>query len=45
VRGGQRVRAGDVLGGPPDGALGAPLHAPITAVVESVSETIVLVKA
>lgn len=46
VRAGQRVQAGDVLGEPPEGALGASLHAPITALVESVAdEAIVLVKA
>jgi hypothetical protein len=39
------VKAGDVLGEPPEGALGAPLHAPITARVESVADVIVLVKA
>jgi Na+-translocating ferredoxin:NAD+ oxidoreductase RnfC subunit len=45
VRAGQKVKAGDVLGEPPEGALGAPLHAPITARVESVADVIVLVKA
>jgi len=45
VRAGQKVRAGDVLGEPPDASLGASLHAPITALVESVSDAIVLVKA
>ena len=45
VRGGETVSRGDVLGEPPSGALGAPLHAPMNAVVESVAETIVLVKA
>ncbi len=45
VRAGQKVRKGDVLGEPAGGALGAVLHAPMAALVESVSETIVLVKA
>jgi Na+-translocating ferredoxin:NAD+ oxidoreductase RnfC subunit len=45
VRAGQKVKAGDVLGEPPEGTLGAPLHAPITARVESVADVIVLVKA
>lgn len=45
VRAGQRVQMGDVLGEPASGALGATLHAPMAALVESVSETIVLVKA
>ncbi len=45
VRAGQKVKAGDVLGEPPEGALGAPLHAPIAARVESVADAIVLVKA
>jgi Na+-translocating ferredoxin:NAD+ oxidoreductase RnfC subunit len=45
VRAGQRVQKGDVLGEPASGALGATLHAPMAALVESVSETIVLVKA
>ena len=45
VREGQKVRAGDLLGEPEGGALGASLHAPITAHVESVSDVIVLVKA
>lgn len=45
VRAGQEVREGDVLGEPASGVLGATLHAPMTARVESVSETIVLVKA
>lgn len=45
VRAGQKVQAGEVLGEPASGALGAALHAPMAALVESVSETIVLVKA
>ena len=45
VRAGQKVRMGEVLGEPASGALGATLHAPMAALVESVSETIVLVKA
>jgi Na+-translocating ferredoxin:NAD+ oxidoreductase RnfC subunit len=45
VRAGQKVQKGDVLGEPANGALGATLHAPMAALVESVSETIVLVKA
>jgi len=44
VRAGQKVSAGDLLGEPPQGALGASLHAPIAAHVESVSDAIVLVK-
>jgi len=45
VRAGQVVNAGDVLGEPPEGALGARLHAPLAARVESVTDAIVLVKA
>ena len=45
VRVGQKVQKGDVLGEPAKDALGATLHAPMTALVESVSETVVLVKA
>jgi Na+-translocating ferredoxin:NAD+ oxidoreductase RnfC subunit len=46
VSAGQTVRKGDALGAPPDGEMGAILHAPITARVESVSdEAIVLVQA
>jgi len=45
VREGQEVKAGDVLGEPPEGALGARLHAPAEARVESVTDAIVLVKA
>jgi Na+-translocating ferredoxin:NAD+ oxidoreductase RnfC subunit len=45
VRAGQRVGAGDLLGEPPEGALGAALHAPMAARVESVTDAIVLVKA
>ena len=45
VRAGEKVRKGDVLGEPAKDALGATLHAPMTALVESVSETVVLVKA
>jgi len=45
VRAGQKVRAGDLLGEPPEGSLGASLHAPIAARVESVADVIVLVKA
>lgn len=45
VRPGQKVRAGEVVGEPPEGALGATLHAPIAARVESVAGAIVLVKA
>ncbi len=42
---GQEVRAGDLLGEPPTGALGAPLHAPMAARVESLrSDLLVLVK-
>jgi Na+-translocating ferredoxin:NAD+ oxidoreductase RnfC subunit len=45
VREGQQVRAGEVLGEPPPGALGAPLHAPMAARVESLrSDVLVLVK-
>ena len=45
VRDGQRVQAGELLGEPPAGALGASLHAPVAARVESVGDAIVLVKA
>lgn len=45
VRAGDRVSAGDLLGAPPAGALGAPLHAPMSARVESVGDSIVLVTA
>ena len=45
VRDGQKVKAGEVLGEPPEGALGARLHAPVEARVESVTDAIVLVKA
>lgn len=45
VREGQRVKAGEVVGVPPEGALGALLHAPLEARVESVTDAIVLVKA
>jgi hypothetical protein len=45
VRDGQMVKPGDVLGEPPEGALGARLHAPLGARVESVTDAIVLVKA
>ena len=44
VRAGQAVRPGDPLAEPPEGALGARLHAPIAARVESVADAIVLVK-
>lgn len=39
VQGGAIVRAGQVLGEPPDGALGATLHAPIDAVVTDIDST------
>lgn len=39
VRAGERVTAGQPLGTLPEKALGALLHAPVAAVVESVSET------
>lgn len=39
------VAKGEVLGEPPEGALGALLHAPLEARVESVTDAIVLVKA
>lgn len=45
VRAGQQVRRGDLLGEPAPEALGAPLHAPIDARVESAEGSIVLVKA
>lgn len=45
VRAGEEVQAGDLLGEPPGGRLGVPLHAPIRAHVESVTDVIVLVKA
>jgi len=38
VRGGERVRAGQVVGEPPAGALGALLHAPVDATVRAVNE-------
>jgi|CXWL01.1.fsa_nt_gi Na+-translocating ferredoxin:NAD+ oxidoreductase RnfC subunit len=44
VRAGQEVRPGDLLAEPPEGALGARLHAPIAALVELVADAIVLVK-
>jgi Na+-translocating ferredoxin:NAD+ oxidoreductase RnfC subunit len=45
VRAGDRVTEGDLIGEPPEGALGAFLHAPVSARVESVGDSIVLVKA
>ncbi|MEO8499595.1 MAG: 4Fe-4S dicluster domain-containing protein [Vicinamibacteria bacterium] len=45
VRAGQKVQKGDLLGEPPREALGAALHAPMTAHVESVADAITLVKA
>jgi Na+-translocating ferredoxin:NAD+ oxidoreductase RnfC subunit len=44
VRAGDRVKAGDVLAEPPQGAMGAVLHAPIPARIESVDDALVLVK-
>jgi Na+-translocating ferredoxin:NAD+ oxidoreductase RnfC subunit len=44
VRAGDRVKAGDVLAEPTQGAMGAVLHAPIPARIESVDDAIVLVK-
>jgi len=45
VREGQMVKAGELVGAPPEGALGALLHSPLEARVESVTDAIVLVKA
>lgn len=42
VRPGDTVRAGEVLGEVPEGALGAPVHAPCDARVVSVNDRIVL---
>ena len=41
---GDRVRAGDLIAQPPEGALGARIHASLTGRVESVGRRIVLVK-
>ena len=38
VRAGERVRAGQALGGIPDGALGAIIHAPFDAIVAAVGD-------
>ena len=45
VIGWENVTEGDLIGEPPEGALGAFLHAPVSARVESVGDSIVLVKA
>ena len=42
VREGERVRAGDLLGAPPDRALGARVHASIDGVVRSVEGSVVI---
>lgn len=42
VREGERVREGDLLGTPPDGALGARIHASITGVIRSVAGSVVI---
>lgn len=39
---GQRVSAGEVLGTPPEDALGVPIHAPLAATVRAVTDSIVL---
>jgi Na+-translocating ferredoxin:NAD+ oxidoreductase RnfC subunit len=44
VKAGQKVKAGELLGEPPAGALGALLHAPVAGRVESVGDAIVLVR-
>ena len=44
VRAGERVRAGQPLGEVPAGELGAPIHAPIDGVVESVGAEVVLAR-
>jgi Na+-translocating ferredoxin:NAD+ oxidoreductase RnfC subunit len=44
VRVGEPVTAGQVLGAPPDGALGALLHAPADGVVRAVTETHLVVE-
>jgi len=44
VEAGDRVRCGDVIARPPEGALGAMIHASISGRVESVGERIVIVK-
>ncbi|GIX50386.1 MAG: hypothetical protein KatS3mg132_580 [Limisphaera sp.] len=38
VRPGERVHAGQVIGEPPEGALGALLHAPVQATVRTVTD-------
>ncbi|MCM2255681.1 MAG: 4Fe-4S dicluster domain-containing protein [Vicinamibacteria bacterium] len=45
VKAGQKVKAGELLGEPPAGALGALLHAPVAGRIESVTDVIVLVRA
>jgi Na+-translocating ferredoxin:NAD+ oxidoreductase RnfC subunit len=42
VRAGETVRAGQALGRVPDGALGAPVHAPFDARVVDVTDRMVL---
>ena len=42
VRPGERVRAGDLLAAPPEGALGARIHASIHGVVTSVNGSVVI---
>ena len=44
VSAGQAVRKGDLLGEPPPNALGVPLHAPVAGRIDSVSDTIVLLR-
>jgi hypothetical protein len=42
VRGGERVRVGDVVAAPAEGALGARIHASIDGVVTSVNGSVVI---
>ena len=42
VREGERVRVGDLLGAPPEGALGARIHSSIDGVVRGVEGSVVI---